>query len=321
MSKHSYSADNAKQIASKYAGQSTSQIFTQTAKGVVSSLMSPFNLSFRESRDSALYPLSKAAIIALDKTSSMSDIPEYMVREKLPKLVEIGLKHGVKDLAVLFMAIGDHLSDRAYQPVGGKIWNLVPLQVGQFESDEVGLNKWLTETCLDGGGGGNGGESYLLGWHVAGKMTSIDCFEKRGEKGFYFSIGDDANHKVISADTLAEIFGAGEYHDETEKELLAAARKMYHVYHIHCTHGRNAHDGVLEYWKDLLGENLIVLDDKAYVAEVIASTIAMYNGVSLQAITSDFDPKTALAVNSALAHIDGGTIAKKSAAGSGIAKF
>ena len=84
------------------------------------------------------------------------------------------------------MAIGDAECDRA------------PLQVTQFEAD-IRLADQLRELWIEGGGGGNRGESYHLPWAFAAMRTSTDCFERRGRKGYLFTIGDEPILPGISA--------------------------------------------------------------------------------------------------------------------------
>ena len=60
-----------------------------------------------------------------------------------------------------------------------------PLQVGQFESSDELLDKWLTNIYFEAGGGGNGGESYALAWYFAALKTATDSMEKSvGRKAF-----------------------------------------------------------------------------------------------------------------------------------------
>jgi len=52
------------------------------------------------------------------------------------------LEAGVTDPQILFMAVGNAVSDAA------------PLQVGQFESTEKLMDTWLVNMYLEGGGSG-----------------------------------------------------------------------------------------------------------------------------------------------------------------------
>jgi len=173
-----YSSDSRTLRASAmgYATKSRQEIFSSKS---MNNAMNPNGMDVRESRDSDEHPLSVAIVLALDVTGSMGSIPHHLVKEGLPEVMEGIMKRGEKDPQVLFLGIGDHEFDRA------------PLQVGQFESSDELLDKWLTDIYLEGGGGGNDGESYMLAWYFAWKHTSIDCFEKRGRKGYLFTVGDE----------------------------------------------------------------------------------------------------------------------------------
>ena len=291
MGRPAYSSDAANFISSTYVGKSTDDIFVNNKTATVDNLMSPKNLKFRESRDSDNHPESIAIIVMLDVTGSMGGIVEDIVRKGLPVLMDTLLKHGVKDPQVLFMAVSDHKANSGI------------LQVGQFESGAEDLNKWLTSTWIEGGGGGTDQESYLLGWHVAAKCTSTDCFEKRGQKGFFISIGDEASWSNIPASDMENIFG-GQQSEIKDAEVLEEAKSRYNVYHIHCNDAQHRDDKtVISYWEKLLGQHLIKLDNHDVVSEVIASTIAVQLGADLHDVTKGFDSKTALSVNNALAHV------------------
>ena len=159
--------------------------------------MTTVGLDFRESRDSEEHPKSVAIMIGLDVTGSMGSVPEHLVKHGLPHMMDEIIKAGEPDPQVLFMGIGDHEFDRS------------PLQVGQFESSDELLDKWLMDTYLEGGGGGNDGESYMLAWYFAARHTKIDCWEKRKEKGFLFTIGDEHNLPSIPGPVLEKIMGKG----------------------------------------------------------------------------------------------------------------
>lgn len=294
MGHSTWSDDAYSHLSSSYTTKSTDDIFTSNKKGTVASDMSPKGVLFRESRDGALHPNALAVALFLDETGSMGKIPEILVREKLGALMNTLVTHGLNDAQVLFGAVGDHISDKC------------PLQVGQFESGTDELNKWLTSVYLEGNGGGQNMESYHLAWLFAARHTSIDCFEKRNIKGILFTIGDEAVHHDISSSKMNEIMGYTQPAAAvTAKELLQEAQRMYHVFHIHINHDRYKNDNtILQSWRDLIGERLIVLEDYSEIAELIASTVAVVYGIDLNKVTSSFDKKIAKNIKSALAKVD-----------------
>lgn len=224
--------------------------------------MNPKNITIRESRDSEEHPNSIAIVLALDETGSMGQIPYYLIQTGLPNVMGKILELGISDPQMLFLGIGDHECDYA------------PLQVGQFESSDELLDKWLTSLYLEGNGGGNGGESYLLAWYFASMHTSIDCMEKRNQKGFLFTIGDEPTLKNLPASALLSIMGNGQHKDYTALELLEKAKEKYHVFHLHLKQGSNGQrQEVMNGWKELIGDNLIIIENKEDVSRVIPKII------------------------------------------------
>jgi hypothetical protein len=251
-----------------YDTKSTNEIFSKS----VNSKMSPFNLSMREARDSKEHPNTVAIVVALDLTGSMGSVPANLVRNGLPTLMSTIIDGGQKDATLLFLGVGDHECDRS------------PLQVGQFESSDELLDFWLTSTYLEGGGGGNAGESYLLAWYLASYHTSIDCFEKRKEKGFLFTIGDEPTLKSIPSHTLKALMGDGQYENFTAVQLLDKAREKYNVYHIHLLEtSAGRRDGVVGGWKQLMGDNLIIAERHTEIPMLIANKVNEM--VKVQSIT------------------------------------
>ncbi len=242
-----------------YKKMSRSDIFKQKE---IKNDMSPYDVEVRESRDSDEHPNSLAIVLGLDVTGSMGSIPHYLVQEGLPHIMGNIIERGIKDPQLLFFGIGDHQCDSA------------PLQVGQFESSDELLDKWLTDVWLEGGGGGNNGESYFLAWYFAGFKTSIDCHEKRKQKGFLFTVGDEPVLKTISKHTIKKIMGKGEYVDFDSTTLLDKAKESYHVYHLHLKQGLNGErQDVMNGWKELMGDNLIIIENKEDVSKVISEIV------------------------------------------------
>lgn len=198
----------------------------------------------RESCDSEEHPESFPIIIALDVTGSMGHVPERLIKEGFPEIMKKLMDEGVDNPQVCFVGIGDFTCDDA------------PIQVGQFESSDELTEKWLTSLYLEGGGGGNGYETYSLAYYFAANHTKIDSFEKRGKKGVLITIGDDACNKVIPKHVVKELFGNGEK-DVPTSELLDKAREKWDVYHINLSDYLGSTNEVKNSWKRLLGDDCI----------------------------------------------------------------
>ncbi|PAM95987.1 hypothetical protein B4N84_05425 [Flavobacterium sp. IR1] len=245
--------------AAGYGKKSASEIFTQNSLRMAHESMNPNGVVFREARDSEVHPNTVPIILGLDVTGSMGHIPHELIKEGLPKLMGGIIQGGVPDPALLFLGIGDHECDR------------YPLQVGQFESGDQELDMWLTRTYIEGGGGGNMGESYLLAWYFAAFHTKTDAFDKRGQKGLLFTVGDEPGLKTLPASAIKEIMGQGQQ-TYTHLELLAEAQKKYDVYHISVLHSGQAIDADVE-WKALLGQNCLSIEDHREIPNVIKKII------------------------------------------------
>jgi len=242
-----------------YKSKSTHEIFTQRS---INNAMNPCGITLRESCDSAEHPESLAIIIALDVTGSMGSVPHFLVKEGLPKIMTSIIQAGIAHPQVLFLAIGDHEYDSS------------PLQVGQFESSDELLDKWLTDVFLEGGGGSNYGESYSLAHFFAGNYTSIDCFKNRGQKGILFTIGDEPTLRDYPASSLKKIMGDGQYSSMSSAALLEQAQKTWDCYHIHVkSTGAGGRQTTIDGWKQLMGDNCIIAERREDVASAISQTI------------------------------------------------
>src|SRR3954447_10639621 len=156
--------------------------------------MNPLGVNFRESRDSASHPTSKAIAVLFDVTGSMGTIP-VVLQKKLSNLMNMLIRKGyVEHPQIMFGGIGDATCDRA------------PLQMGQFESG-IEMDDDLGRMYLEGGGGGQNTESYELAAYFMARHTAMDCFEKRGEKGYLFIIGDEQYYPRVKWKEVERIIG------------------------------------------------------------------------------------------------------------------
>lgn len=255
-----------------YATASVDTIFTQQKERRIHKDMDPKGIKLRESRDSEAHPNVLPVILALDVTGSMGHIPHALIKDGLPQLMG-GLIQKGADVSLLFLGIGDHECDQA------------PLQVGQFESGDAELDLWLTRTWLEGGGGGNEGESYLLAWHFANSFVSTDAWEKRGQKPFIFTVGDEPNLKRLPASALSEVYDKS-LESTTAESLLAEAQKRFRVYHLHVTHSYGAKQS-LKGWKAALGEACIEVSNYEDIPSVITKIVVAASGATAPATVSE----------------------------------
>jgi hypothetical protein len=231
------------------------------------------NIKMRESRDSVGNPCSTPILIGLDVTGSMGFIAERIAKASLGILVgHILQRKPVADPHLLFMGIGDAVQrDKA------------PLQCTQFESDNRIVDQ-LTDIFLEGGGGGNRFESYDLAWAFAAYKTQTDAWEKRKQKGYLFTIGDEEFPHESSRSYLKEVLGNDCPQSVSPEELLRAAEERYFVFHITAAEGNYAKrelQAVEASWKQRIGKRHLTMTDHKFIAEVIVSAIAVSEGTSV----------------------------------------
>lgn len=256
-----------------YHSAPTSATFKQSVERKAHDEMDSRKVTFRECRDSEAHPVSVPIILALDVTGSMGAVPELFIRDGLPTMMSTLVQGGCPDASLCFVGVGDHECDR------------YPLQIAQFESGDAELDMWLTRTYLEGGGGGNRGESYPLVWDFAANRVKTDAWDKRKEKGFVFTIGDEPFLPSYPARAFSEIYGeepkALHGQSSSAEELLRKAEERFNVFHIFLTHGSRH---VNSEWKDLLGQRLLIVKDHSEIPALIAKTVGGFMETSTNTI-------------------------------------
>jgi hypothetical protein len=229
--------------------------------------LNPNGLTYRESRDSDDHPESNAIIIGLDETGSMTRVIQG-IHADLPQLLELLLGHNyIPHPQIMFSAFGDAAADQ------------VPLQIGQFESDNR-MDENLENMILEGRGGPYGMESYELMLFVAARHTSIDCWVKRKRKGYLFVIGDEMAYPKVKSPEVNKLIGTGLQEDIPLDEIIREVRERYHLYFIvpsGASGGENPN--VYAFWTRRLGEQHVIrLENPEDIAETIALTIGLSEG-------------------------------------------
>lgn len=228
--------------------------------------LNPKGVKVRESRDSDAHPTAKPIVVFLDVTGSMGAVVTA-IHAKLPELYGVLMRGAyVEHPAILFGAVGDAYSDR------------VPLQVGQFESGNE-ADEQVEKIFIEGNGGGQVQESYELAAYFAARHTATDEWEKRGGKGYVFFIGDECNYPRVNRGQVLSVIGDSLEADIPTADIYAELKERWEVFYIQPAGGYHGGEkGVLDSWRDLLGQNVLPLDDPTAVCETIALQIGLCEG-------------------------------------------
>ena len=226
-------------------------------------LMDPKGVTFRESRDSPDHPNSVGIILALDVSGSMGAIPRCLATATLPDFMKILLDAGIPDPQILFMAVGQADGDAA------------PLQVGQFESTANLMDQWLTRMYLERGGAG-GYESYELAMYFAAHHTAMDCWEKRGRKGFFFVTGDEPPNTAAARRHIARLIGDELGDDIPIGRVIDTLSETFEPFYLIPDPRRGRSVGPA--WREVLGDRVIVMESPDDTGHVAAGLVALVEG-------------------------------------------
>ncbi len=225
----------------------------------------PRFINMRESRDSEDSPMSTPIILAFDVTGSMGYLAAEIAKNSLNRTVlELYDKRPVSDPHIMCAAITSPGAETG-------------LQVSQFEAD-IRVIEQLLE--LKVGFGGNSYSYDSLVWYFAAKHTSIDCYEKRGKKGFLFTIGDEIcgadSGECLTSKEISRVYADKCEDLELDKVYKMAAEK-YEIFHIVVKR-----DTSFESWNRFLPGRVAYVSDVQYLSEVITSIMQITNGMEVK---------------------------------------
>lgn len=302
----------------KKAGRSTFDYSDKVLSGKVSKkingLLDPKTLNTfgKNTRECLITDDHKNATpiaVFFDVTGSMGNIPRVL-QTKLPQLHGLLQRKGyVEDPEILFGAVGDAYSDD------------FPLQVGQFESDNR-MDDTIGSIILECGGGGGNHESYELAAYYMAHHADLDC-NREGRKGYMFIIGDERIYSRVRRHQIEALVGDKLDEDIPTEQIFRELEEKFHVFFLFAAQGSYKPGEVLScdgngyygktsdviYWRDLIGQNALKLDDADAVCETIALTIGLMEGtVDLEQGIEDLkeigaDIKAISATSKALAKI------------------
>ena len=84
---------------------------------------------------------------------------------------------------------------------------------------------------FEGGGGGNGYESYTAAWYMGSRHCKLDCW-KKGKKGLIITLGDEPLNPILEKYGLSKATGDSLQADVKTKELYDETAEKYDIFHI-----------------------------------------------------------------------------------------
>ena len=232
----------------------------------LSPALNPYRV-VRECRDSEEHPNTTPIIIALDVTGSMGSAAT-MCAAKLNETIEALYKSN-DDVQIMTMGIGDIEYDN------------IPLQATQFESD-IRIFEQMNALVFEGGGGGNGYESYAAAWYFALHNTDLDAYNKRGKKGVLITLGDECPGEWLRADMLKKYLGCEAAKDMRVEDVYKAASEKFDIYHISISNDSSYHYYKRQAdheWQSLLGDHYCVATSNE-LPQIIAAIVNQCNYIS-----------------------------------------
>lgn len=257
--------------------------------------LNAYGVAQRESRDSTDHPNATPIVVLFDVTGSMHQVPTT-VQKRLGDLLGLLTRGGyVDDPQIMVGAIGDDQFDN------------VPLQIGQFESDNR-IDEQLRDIYLEGGGGGDKREGYALAAYFLATRTATDAWDKRRRKGYVFFIGDEMNKPKLFAESVRRFVGDDTGEDLDVADVYRQLAQRFHVFYVLPDLTAYFNDPEVEqHWRDIVGERFVKLDDPDGVADLIAVTIGVTeDSISVDEGVADLrtaGSTTGAAVGKALTHI------------------
>lgn len=194
-------------------GRTSGQSFTQTE---FDKSLNPKYFQLRECCNSDEHPNTIPVILGLDVTGSMGAACKECADALGVIMTSLYKKY--KDVEFCIMGIGDLAYDRG------------PIQMSQYESD-IRIAESLDKIWREGGGGGNGYESYTAAWYMGLKRTKLDCL-KQGRKGIIITMGDEPMNPYLPYRKLNDFVNANESHDINTKNLYNEAKEKFDIFHI-----------------------------------------------------------------------------------------
>jgi hypothetical protein len=165
------------------------------------------------------------------------------------------------------------------------------------------MDEDLARIVLEGGGGGQKKESYELAMYFMARHTDLDSVAKRGRRGYLFLIGDEMPYPRVHPREVKRFIGDDLREPVRTEAVIAELQRTFDVYFIiPAAAGWGGDQEIRRRWRELLGQNVIELDDLDAVCETIALTVGLGE--------DSIDLDAGLADLAAVGSTAGGTVGK-----------
>lgn len=215
-------------------------------------------------------------VFGLDVTGSMGEWAK-ITYDKLPMFYgQIIQQKYLEDPSVSFCAIGD--SD----------WSIAPLQVTPF-SQGLEIDDQIKKLFLEGGGGGNGMESYeLLAYFYLNRVNL-----ENSQFPFLFITGDEIFFEKITQKALKNVFNIDISNDTNINdnnnngnndldtiEIFKLLCKKYNLFHIRKSYSDPKTEKIMsKKWAEAIGkERILDVETPKACIDVILGAIALTSG-------------------------------------------
>ena len=238
----------------------------------------PKYINTRECFDSDDHPKSTPIVVGLDVTGSMGYLAVEVATKALNALItKLYSTNIIEDPALMCAAYGDYRDSS-------------PLQVTQFESD-IRIAEQLLELYFEDKGNGKVVPTCL--WEFLSRHTNIDAINKRGEKGYVFTIGDVADIREDEVQSTIERVIGDSIPGITVESILKEVEQKFNVFHIMIGSGENPNAFLIQNGGNtniLMGHKInIPRADINIIPEIIIGTIQLQKGESLDEVIEKQD--------------------------------
>jgi hypothetical protein len=199
-------------------------------------------------------------VLDLDGTGSMGTRAKTIFDRFAMFWGQLRMKNYLEDPSLAFGVTGDANGDR------------YPIQVSSFEVDSAIKKNW-EKMCLEGGGGGQGMESYELHAFYFSRYVSIP----NATMPLFFFVGDEGFYPKVYAEDI-RMFCDPYYNggDIKSADIFKELTQKFNVFLIHNECDYKDDKAIVRSWQGVLGkERVIILEDPEAVADVILGCIAL----------------------------------------------